>query len=131
MTVVLDPCALMDANMDDINGKPSVVDDIIGTEPCYMAPINVVETYIGLRDRISTELAEAVMKMIMENVSIKIINDRDPELIRLVAEARDHGVPYTVAFIAASAKHLDCEILTNERDFDHLEKAGFCRIRHY
>jgi predicted nucleic acid-binding protein len=131
MAVVLDPCALLEANMDEVNGKSSSVGRIIDNEQCYMTPINVAEAYISLRDDLSSELAEAVLDMILENVTIKVVEDRDARLIRMVTEAKGFGVPYTVAFCAALARYLDCSVLSNESDFAELEKAGFCRVRHY
>lgn len=132
MTVVLDPCALVDANIDELNNRISPAAKVIDAEKCYMTPINVAEAYMCLKDDLSNELADTVLGMILQNVTIIVADDRDPELIRYAVEARSRfGVAFSVAFCAALAKKLDCAVLTNEDDFQPIENDGFCQIRHY
>lgn len=88
--VVLDGFASGDANIKDESGITSDTRKVIESETCYITPLGLAETYLYLRNSVSTACADAVLDMVLENKSVKVADDRDPTILRDAIPSNPH-----------------------------------------
>ena len=127
MAVVLDASALVALSFEERGG--SVVERIMEDELCYMSPSNVAQAYFMLRKYASPARAEHILEMITANKGIRIVSDADRDIIEMAGRVMEFGVSTACCFSAALAHKMKIPVVTNDQDFDAIEKAGFCKVR--
>lgn len=127
MAVVLDAAALVALSFEEQGG--SAVERIVEDELCYMSPTNVAQAYFMLRKYASPARAEHILEMITSNKGIRVLSDSDRDVIEMAGRVMELGVSTGCCFSAALAHKLKIPVVTNDHDFDAIEKAGFCRVR--
>lgn len=131
MSVILEPCAMLDLNLADDAPRYLAVSRVIEEETCYIAPIALSEVYRRIQKDISDARAEMMLKAALSNTFIAVVGDYDEDLIRTLIAVRNLGISYVIAHTAALSGFLGYPVLTNEPVYDELEGLGWCTVRHY
>ena len=131
MSVVIEPCAMVDLNLSDQDPRYAAVSRIIEEETCYVAPIALSEVYRRIQKDISDARAEMMLKAALSNTFMVVVGDYDEDLIRSLIAIRNMGISYVVAHSAALSGFLGYPVLTNEPVYDERERQGYCAVRHY
>ena len=128
MAIVVDTTALCD--YCGTEEKRSVLDTIMETQTCYMISACAAEAVYLIGKYDSRTRAELIFQWVTAGKDIKLVDERDPDIVRRAAEMLGLGVAMEVAMSAAVARKMGVRVVVSgpPTDYDRLAARGLCQV---
>lgn len=129
MSVVLDSCALAADGSGAERRKK--LEGILVDHRAYVCPACVVEALYEIKTTKGRVTVDALMEHYQRGEEIRIVDDRDRDLLLEALALYERGKTLPVCFTAAYANLNDMPVVTSDLgagDFADLEGEGYCRV---